>query len=56
VLSHQDLIDDRIDLEDALTELVRPFLKKYPQFTHTISSKLSYGDHLATVVRITSQI
>jgi hypothetical protein len=49
-----DLINDRIDLEEALTKLIKPFLAKYPRATHTIEFKGSNSDHLAPVVRIRS--
>lgn len=49
-----ELINDRIDLEEALTNLVRPFLMKYPRATHEIEFRASYGDHLGSVVRIKS--
>ena len=49
-----DLINDRIDLENALTKLIRPFLDKYPRATHSIEFKASLSDHVAPVVRIRS--
>jgi hypothetical protein len=52
--SISDLINDRIDLENAMTELIKPFLKKYPRATHSIEFKAAHADHMAPVVRIRS--
>ena len=52
--SISDLIRDRIDLEATLTELIKPFLAKYPRATHSIEFKASHADHMAPVVRIRS--
>jgi hypothetical protein len=49
-----EMINDRIDLEEALTKLIKPFLDKYPHATHSIEFKASYGAHMAPVVRVRS--
>lgn len=49
-----NLINDRIDLEESLSKLLTAFCRKYPRGRHTIECSLSYGDHLAPIVRVRS--
>ncbi len=49
-----EMINDPIDLEEALTKLFCAFTKKYPRATHEIECRVAYGDHLSPAVRIKS--
>jgi len=48
------MIEDRIDLEEAMTKLFVAFRDKYPRATHEIVCRTTYGDHLSPCVRVKS--
>jgi hypothetical protein len=49
-----ELINDRIDAEEAMTRIYLAFRRKYPSLTFTVHCSDPPGAHMEPVVRITS--
>jgi hypothetical protein len=48
------LINDRIDAEEAMTKIFLAFRDKYPSATHVVDCSVRPGSHLQPTVRITT--